>query len=41
MVKTNSMQFNIPVNIGANIIRKFKVHGILAHLPGRGWKKGN
>ncbi|XP_053150198.1 uncharacterized protein LOC128344317 isoform X2 [Hemicordylus capensis] len=37
--KTISKQFDVPVTTGANIIKKFKVHGIVANLPGHGHKR--
>ena len=37
--KTISKQLDVPVTTVANVIKKFKVHGTIANLPGRGRKR--
>ena len=37
--KTISKQLDVPVTTAAHIIQKFKVHGTVAYLPGRGRKR--
>lgn len=37
--KTISKQLDIPVSTVANIVKKVKVHGSVANLPGRGRKR--
>ncbi|KAG7500556.1 Transposable element Tcb1 transposase [Solea senegalensis] len=37
--KTISKQLDVPVTTVAHIIQKFKIHGTLANLPGRGRRR--